>query len=58
MVKKNLEGRFRSEFSITPNSEYFTPTYLFLTPTFWNVSIEKYSYFFWKVAFLLQFSKS
>ena len=31
-----------TEFSLTPNLDYFTPTFLILTPTFSQVPIEKY----------------
>ena len=43
---ENPEDRFsRDEAtdSLTPNMEYFTPTFLSLTPTFLKVLIEKYS---------------
>ena len=56
MKKKKKKKRFE-EFSLTPNLEYFTPNFLFLTPTFWKVLTEKYSktpnFFFWKIAFLV-----
>ena len=41
MSMKNKQAT--AEFLLTPNLDYFTPNFLSLTPTFCNVSTEKYS---------------